>query len=139
MDVLKIDWTQTNYERMNDYNDTYFYAFTRGGNLLYIGIAFKQIVQTEISQTLRRLGINSKGLNIWLGYPNPDQTTYGRITEQIATDAECLMIYTNQPVYNTQCKDSYTGRCNFKVKTSGCPLIRSCVKCENNRIYVTCR
>lgn len=138
MDEIKIDWVKTNYNEVGDYYDTYYYAFSRGNNLLYIGISYRQNVKTEIAQSQRRLGINVNGLSIWLGYVNSDQTTYGRITKQIVLDAECLMILTNQPTYNTQCKENYTGRCNFKVKTSGCSLIRRCVKCKNNRVYSTC-
>jgi len=138
MNEIKINWVQTNFNEVGDYYDTYYYAFSRGNNLLYIGISYRQNVRTEIAQTLRRLKISANGLSIWLGYVNSEQTTYGRITEQIVLDAECLMIYTNQPTYNTQCKENYTRRCNLKVKTGGCSLIRRCVKCENNRVYLTC-
>ena len=138
MEVVKINWFQTNYNEVGDLYDTYYYAFSRGNNLLYIGISYQQNVKTEIAQNLRRFGINTTGLTIWLGYLDNEQTTYGRITEQIIKDVECLMINTNEPTYNTQCIESYRGRCNFKVKTTGCQLIRRCVKCENNRIYKTC-
>jgi len=138
MEIVKIEWIKTNYREIKEYYDTYYYAFSRGNSLLYIGISYKQNVKTEIDQTLRRLGINTTGLSIWLGYLNSDATTYSRITEQIIKDVECLMIYTNQPICNTQCKENYTGRCNIKVRTSGCPLIRKCVRCENNRVYLSC-
>ena len=138
MNEIKINWVQTNFNEVGDYYDTYYYAFSRGNNLLYIGISYRQNVRTEIAQTLRRLRISPNGLSIWLGYVNSEQTTYGRITEQIILDAECLMIFTNQPTYNTQCKENYTRRCNLKVKTSGCQVIRKCVRCENNRVYLTC-
>ena len=138
MDTIKITWVQTNFKEVGDYYDTYYYAFSRGNNLLYIGISYQQNVRTEIAQTLRRFGISVNGLSIWLGYIDDKYTTYRRITNQIVLDAECLMIRTNQPTKNSQCKVNYTGRCNFKVKTSGCYLIRKCVKCENNRVYLTC-
>lgn len=138
MDTLKVEWEQTNWTSLNEYYDTIFYAFTRGTTLLYIGIAYHQNANNEIRSTLNRLNISTTGLTIWLGYVNYDRSTYARITEQIVKDAECLMIYANQPSYNTQCMSSYTGRNNLKVRTSGCSLIRNCVRCEYNTVYRSC-
>ncbi len=138
MDIVHIEWIQTNYRGIEDCDDTYYYAFSRGNYLLYIGISYDQDIKTEIDQTLRRFGINTTGLTIWLGYLNSTATTYGRITQQIVLDVECLMIFTNKPYHNTQCKDNYPGRCNLTVSTTGCSLIRRCVRCENNRVYLTC-
>jgi len=137
MDEVKIEWKQTNFSNVKNLPDADYYGFSRGANLLYIGISYHQDVVVEIRQTLTRLNINTNGLSIWLG--DITESTYGRITERIVKDAECLMIGTNQPVKNTQCINTYTGRNNFKVKTSGCSLIRSCVRCENNQVYLTCR
>ncbi len=138
METLKINWIKTSYNELTLRYDTYYYAFLRGNALLYIGISYKQNVKYEINQTLRRLRINIIGLIIWLGYVDLNNTTYMRITEQIISDGECLMIFTNQPSYNEQCKESYIGRCNFRIRTTGCTLIRRCVKCEHNQIYFTC-
>lgn len=138
MNVLKIVWEQTNFRKLPNQEDTYFYAFTRANNLLYIGIAYKQKVKDEIRQRLGDLGVNTHGLSIWLGYIDENRTSYSRITEQIVRDAECLQIHINQPSLNSQCMQNYTGRCNLTVKTSGCSLIRRCQKCENNTIYKTC-
>lgn len=138
MNTIKIKWTQTNYNNLGDLYDTYFYAFSRANALLYIGISYDQNVGKEIDQTLRRLGISTTGLTIWLGYVDDPGTTYQRITKQLVLDAECLMILTNQPKYNQQCTESYAGRCDFKVQTTGCSLIRRCVRCENDRIYQSC-
>lgn len=138
MDTVKIEWHRTSLAQIRNFHDTYYYAFSRGNNLLYIGQTYLQDVGTEIRQTIRRLNINPNGLSIWLGYIDDRLTTYQRITQQIVTDVECLMIYTNEPIYNQQCKQAYTGRCNLKVRTSGCNLIRRCVRCENNTVYLTC-
>lgn len=138
MDILKINWEQTNFSDLPNNEDTYYYAFSRFDILLYIGITNRQNVKDEIRQTLQRLKINTTGLSIWLGYIDATKTTYGRITEQIVLDGECLMINTNRPTLNQQCKQSYTGRNNFCVKTSGCKYIRNCVRYENNKVYLTC-
>ena len=133
--ILK--WEKTNLNKLDDSEDTWFYMFTRGNNLLYIGIAYHQDVYREIKQSLRAFDISTLGLSVWLGYIV--ETDYGRITEQIVKDVECLLIYIHQPSYNTQCKSSYTGRNNLKVRNRGCPLLRRCVKIEGGMIYYTCR
>lgn len=138
MDTVKIKWQQTNYSDVGDLYDTHYYALSRGNTLLYIGISYDQNVKKGIQQTLKRLDVNTKGLTIWLGYPDTEGTTYGRITRKIVQDVQCLMINTNQPAYNTPCKENYTGRNSLKVKTRGCPILRKCVRCENYKVYLSC-
>jgi hypothetical protein len=140
MDIVKINWIQTKYSQLQEFEDTKYYAFTNSfGSLLYIGIAHKQHVHDEINNTIKRLNLNLRGLSIWLGYIDKENTTFLKMSESIIRDAECLMIYTNQPTYNQQCKINYTGRRNFCVKTRGFDLIKRCVKCdENGKIYLTC-
>ncbi len=116
--------------------NTWFYMFTRGNNILYIGIAYHQDVYREIKQELRMFDISGIGLFIWLGYII--ETSYRRITENIVRDVECLLIYTNQPSCNKQCKMNYTGRDNLKVRTKGCKLLRRCVKVEKGQVYERC-
>jgi len=138
METLKIDWVKTNYNNLYKNYDSHYYAFSRGRTLLYIGISCYQDIIIEIDKTLNRLNIKISGLTIWLGFVNIQKSSYTRITKQIILDGERLMIITNQPNYNQQCKEKYYGRCNFKVRTSGCKYIRQCIRCENNRIYLSC-
>ena len=137
LNEVKLKWEKTNLNELGGSEDTWFYMFTRGNNVLYIGIAYHQDIYREIKQSLRAFDITSIGLSIWLGYII--ETDYRRITEQIVKDVECLLIYTHQPSYNTQCMANYTGRNNLQVKNRGCPLLRRCVKIEGWSIYYTCR
>ena len=134
---MKLQWKKTKLSELGDNEDTWFYAFTRGNVLLYIGITYHQVVHNEIKKRLRELSINSSGLSIWLGYIA--ESDYERITKQIVRDIECLLIYAHQPSYNTQCTSNYTGRDNLKVKNKGCPMLKSCVKVEEGEIYSRCR
>ena len=133
--ILK--WEKSNLNKLDYHDDTWFYMFTRGDNLVYIGIAYHQDIYREIKQSLRAFNIATQGLSIWLGYIL--KMDYGRITEKIIKDIECLLISTHQPSYNTQCMSNYTGRNTIKVKNSGCSLLKRCVKVENVKIYYTCR
>jgi hypothetical protein len=138
MNEIKIEWIKTNSNGIGNHRHTPFYAFSRGNNLLYMGKSYDQPVSVRVAQNLAHHKLNVQGLSIWLGYVNYSKSTFTRLTEQIVLDAECLMIKTNLPSLNVQCKETYSGRSNFKVKTSGCPLIRRCVRCENNVVYKTC-
>jgi hypothetical protein len=137
LNELKLRWEKTNLLELDDKEDTWFYMFTRGKNIIYIGISYHQDIRREIKQSLRAFSICTIGLSIWLGYIM--ETNYRRITEQIVKDVESLLIYTHQPSYNTHCKSNYTGRNNLKVKNSGCRLLRHCIKIEERNIYYTCR
>lgn len=134
---IKIQWKKTNLCGLPQYEDAWFYILSRGNALLYIGITYWQDVIKEVMQTLRAFDLNTSGLSIWLGCII--ESDYGRITEQIIKDVEGLLVYTHQPIYNTQCKASFTGRGNLKVKNSGCRLLIPCVNVEGGGIYYTCR
>ena len=119
MNNVKLEW-----EKVDDINkirklyDTEFYAFTQNNTLLYIGIAYFQYVADEILQTIRDFNYDKNEIKIWLGYIV--ESDYGRKTEQIVKDVECLLICGNKPRDNTQCKDNYTGRDNLIIKNNGC-------------------
>ncbi|MFZ6016614.1 MAG: hypothetical protein ACOYU0_03170 [Nitrospirota bacterium] len=57
---VNINWRMTNINDILYYEDAYFYIFTSGSSLLYIGIAYLQDVDSEIKQTIRAFNLNSK-------------------------------------------------------------------------------
>lgn len=121
MYTVSIEWLNIKYDKLSSYEDAYFYMSLKGRTLLYIGIAFKQDIVKEVNNTLRAFKVKGDTITIGLGYIS--YTTYKRITEQIVKDVECLLIFKNQPLWNTQCKSSYTGRPDLKVISHFCPLL----------------
>ena len=122
---------------MGSKEDAYFYLFSRGRWLEYLGMAYRQSVRREILQTLLAFQLEARGLSVWVG--DIVESDFGRITEQIVRDVECLLVITHRPILNTQCTKSYRGRDNLMVENRGCPLLRSCVKVEGGRIYRACQ
>ena len=120
-DYIKIKWEQIDFESFHEYDDTSFYMFARGRNVLYIGHSYKQMVQNEIKQSLKRLKIATSGLSIWLGYIV--EMSYGKKSEQIVKDAEGILISTQKPSLNIQNVDAYYGRQKFVVYNSNCPYL----------------
>lgn len=129
---VNLNWIRTNIDGILNYEDAYFYVLTDSSSLLYIGIAYLQDVDSEIKQTIRAFDLDSGKLSIWLGFI--EETDFGRITEEIVKDVECLLIYVNQPSLNKSCKESYTGRDNLMVLSDGCPYLINCIKCEDDDI-----
>ncbi|MDJ1470169.1 hypothetical protein [Xanthocytophaga flava] len=122
MDKIKITWTQTCYSKINYKTDYYFYAFSRGNQLLYLGYSKKQHVKDEIKQNINRvLKKNTRGISIWLG--EITDTSFGRLSKQIILDTEALLIYKNQPLYNKLLKKSYNGRENLKILSINMPYM----------------
>ena len=138
MNTIKIKWIQTNFDELPHLEDTYLYAFSRGNTLLYVGMTYYQIVDTEIKQSMYRIGINPKGLSLWLGFFDFRKSTFQRISRKLVLDTENLLIVTHQSNYNVKSTINYKGRNNFRVRTSGSRFFRPCVKCERNTVYRSC-
>ena len=120
--IVTVRWEY--YAASQHYNSRIipFYAFSRGGNLLYIGMTYEQEIGAEINASIRRLGLNRIGLAIHVGAVNYEKSDIQRVTKQLVKDCECLMIYNYQPVENTQCKQAYTGRTGLRVKHQNAPF-----------------
>jgi len=89
---------KTNRSSLDDMEDTWLYAFTRGDKLFYIVMSYDQTVQRDVKHTLRQFESDDKGLVIWLGYV--DDSDYLRITNNIIRDVEALIRY-HEPSWNT--------------------------------------
>lgn len=94
--------------------------------LLYTGQAFDQDLRKRILQEhpaykcvfnyeKRHSGV---GIVVMLGAIR--KSTFERYTQQIFNDIECCLIFCNQPLCNTSCKESYSGR-DLKVINIGHP------------------
>jgi hypothetical protein len=121
MNTVSITWLRVRYVDLKDHKDTIYYAFSNRKVLLYIGITFRQNMKTEIDQTLKSFKERPENVTLWIGYIT--YTTYVRITEQIVKDVECLLIFKNKPLWNTQCKAEYTGRPDLKIISHDFPLL----------------
>ncbi len=136
VDYLHIFWEKIRYNDLSEVKDTYFYAFTRGKTVVYIGMSYYQHIRNEVRSTIYALDLDNIGLVIWLGYII--KSSYRRITERIIRDVECLLIYTHRPSYNTQCVANYSGRDSLKIVNKGCKYLRPCVMIKNNKVYMRC-
>jgi len=117
---VKILWRKISLSDLGEAEDTYFYAIFRGKNLLYIGMTYYQDISREVKNTIWAFDMYTTGLYLCFGYIDRKQTTYKRITLQIVRDIECALINALQPLYNTQCKKSYTGRSGIVIYNTGC-------------------
>ena len=139
--TVVIQWTGTNLSTLSnqDQKDAFWYALSRAENLLYIGMTYDQIVANEVSGVISRLDIDPRGLIIWVGRVDRDESTFERITRELVRDVECLLIYTHQPPYNTHCTNAYTGRDDLRVRNRRCSLLRRCVEVVDGQVYLTCK
>ena len=126
---ISVKWTKTNFTEGANIHDTELYAISRGSNLLYIGKSFKQYVYDEAqSARKRKEEYDTRGLILWVGkiisfsgYANKV------VTEQMSLDAECLLIYRNQPLKNEPCSKNYTKITPIKVVSYNCPLLKGTI------------
>lgn len=134
--IIVLKWEEVGYDELSEMEDSYFYAFSRNLNLIYLGTAYHQSIVYKIKSEIMKFEMDMKRLTIWIGHIV--ESDFKQITEQIVKDIECLLIHVHRPTYNTRCIANYTGRNNLKVRNHGCPYLRPCIKVEEDHIYKTC-
>lgn len=131
MKGVYIKWIKCAYENLDWHESSYFYAFTNGNRLLYIGMTYRQRVMDEIKRTLYDFDSGVDEVSIWLGYIASD---FGRISLQIIQETESALIFANQPEWNTHHKSSYYARNNFKITSNGCDLFHKKILCVDDEM-----
>lgn len=121
--TVYLGWEKTNLSTMHLLGETYFYALTRGDNLLYVGKSEYTFLKAEIRQNLKRLDISNTGLVIWIGFVERDKTTIKRMTSEIIDDVESLLIYKLHTHYNEKKTKTYRGRVPLRVINDYCPIL----------------
>lgn len=144
MDTIYINWVQgvVPLHQIKDFrHKTYdldkngFYAILGGTydsrskgwknlKLLYIGQAFDQTLRERIPQEhpayqcVFEYRKRHSGVDILVKIGFIEKSTVERSTQQLFDDIECCLIFCNQPLCNTTCKESYSGR-DLQVINSG--------------------
>jgi len=136
---IALRWTplyNNHKEAMNiRYANANFYAFSsRNRNLLYIGISRNQDLWCEMDYSAGRLHRRIHGYFInhnyadywwWVGEIMRNRSTIRRITNRLLFDVESLLIFSNQPLMNTQHIARYNGRRCLVVRSENFSLIRN--------------
>ncbi len=131
---LKIHWFQTNLTNLSAEHDTYFYAFSRGNSILYIGKSHLTTLHKEVKQNLNRLKISNIGLVIWVGFVTDTTKTNHQDIGQLVDDAESLLIFRNPTQLNDKKTKSYRGIVPFKVVSDGCPYLKKTITISTSSI-----
>ena len=137
---VTIQWEKTTLSMLKgkyEESDAHLYAFSRAKNLLFIGMAYKQVITDELMKVLKDNKRAPTGLTIWLGHIV--ETDYHRITPQIVKDVKKLLVFIHQTPYNPKYRKKYSGRDGIKVRNRKCKLLRPCVRAEAGSVYRTCR
>lgn len=144
METVQIDWDEI-VIRFNDVEDSKrpkldekgFYAVLgavynpktkKWGNikLLYIGQVFDQTLRERIPQEhpaykcVLNYQKKHSGVGVVVMLGTVKKSTVKKSTQQLFNDIECCLIFCNQPLCNTSCKESYSGR-DLKVFNTGDP------------------
>lgn len=130
MDTITINWHKIRWKGLKISDNTVFYAFTRGSNLVYIGKGTKENVTSNIEETLKELGLHRTGLSIWFGEVDFANSSFKKLTKELVNDAYCLLIYLNKPYQNNECIINYQGRKNFNVLSNH--LLKNRNYCDKN-------
>jgi hypothetical protein len=102
--------------------------------LLYIGQAFDQTLRERIPQPHPAYNCAVKyqkehsGVEFVVMIGFIEKSTVEKKTQELFDDAECCLIYCNQPLCNTTCKEAYSGR-DLQIINTGdhFPLKEKCL------------
>jgi hypothetical protein len=130
---LSINWHSTLFAELKEFDDFYFYAISRNGQLLYIGESTDNHVRLRISEHIREKFKNdTKDLVVWFGIIRLN--SHQKLSKQMVLEAESLLIFLNQPLLNVIHKKSYSGRDRLRVRSHGCPLLLPKVEKSKGRL-----
>ena len=134
MDTVYIKWVEgvMPFNKIKDFirkelDKKGFYALlggTRAQNstgwinlkLLYVGQAFDQTLRERIPQEhpayecVFKYQKEHSGIAIVVMIGTIEKSPVAKLTQQLFNDIECCLIFCNQPLCNTTCKESYSGR-----------------------------
>lgn len=130
MATVALNWYQTNLKELKYHEDSYFYAFSRGNSLLYIGKSEMTTIHQEIKQNLKRLKIAPNGLSLWIGYIS-DRHFEKASTSEMIDDIENLLIFRCNTYYNDKKTKTYKGILPLTVKNNGFRLIPTILKIKD--------
>lgn len=118
IESVGIDWEIVEESKLSEKKDAYFYAISHDDKLLYIGIAYQINVIEVLKDTIEGFEENEKqDCSIWLGFIEDIEKE--KINNELLQEVEHLLIYENQPKYNAQYKDNYSGKDNIEIFCAG--------------------
>jgi hypothetical protein len=132
METFKLEWLETKREEIPDCIATAFFALMMDGNLLYIGSVFRENLKWQINAKLDSLSTDERRACIWIGYINPIQTTYKRVSDSIARDTEKLLSLSKRSDINRGNLPEYDGRRNFSVCNDGLDILPEMICCDDS-------
>lgn len=136
METFKLEWLETKREEIPDCIATAFFALTVEGNLHYIGSVFSENLKWQINAQLDLLNTDKSNVCIWIGYINPIQTTYKKVSDSIARDTEKLLVLSRLSYYNMDILPEYDGRRNFSVWNEGFDILPEMICCDDSgKVY----
>ena len=136
---VTINWRKHYFDELNEIDENYnnfLYAIARGKTILYIGKAFRQYVSDRIYNNLERKDINSRGVYLWIGEIDNENSSFTRISDELICDVENLLIYYYESTYNEKNINNYNGRNNLRIINND---IESCfhkiIEWKNELVY----
>jgi hypothetical protein len=119
---MVLEWVKASVDDLTDMDDSFLYALVRSRRLLYIGMSYHTDVAMEVKQNMASFSMSARNLNVYLGYW--ERGNVARVTRPLIHDIEALLIFDNQPKYNTHHMADYTGRAGLRVTNKGCPYLK---------------
>lgn len=125
-----ITWEKVSYDKLNDNKDAHFYAFEQNGKLQYLGLSYELNLVDEVKESIQVFDLDIEQTGIWVG--SIIRNIHNEVSQQLAEEIICLMVYNVKPERNVICKRSYYGRSGIEISSKGFDLIPASIHSELN-------
>lgn len=136
MDFVKLYWQRRNVDEIRNNESPALYMFSRGRNIIYIDIAYRTGLKTEIDSNIKRLKLEKTGLSIWI--TKIAESNYKHVSEKLFSDTKGLLVFFHKISEYKNCNIDYDiniHRDDFKVFNYECSFLYPWVKVYNEGFY----
>lgn len=129
---MHLQWSIALLTNLDEERYSHLFLLVRGGRVIYVGNAHGQNLETCVNNTLERLRLDSRSVEVWLGRARD----VGKgLTREWVKQARMLLVYALKPILNTQGKVHYEGSSSLRLENHGSPYLHQFLRAENGIVF----
>jgi hypothetical protein len=134
MSTYNVQWSAACLEKLTQERYAHFFALMHHGEVLYVGMAYRNDLQQLIPACIQQLDLDHLSLTLYLGRIREVGT--GRISDASVRAIHDLIVFARKPQYNLVGKFVYQGAADLQLSNVGCHQLPAKLRAENNRVFV---
>ena len=133
METMHLQWSIALLTNLDEERYSHLYLLVRGGRVIYAGNSFGQNLKSCVLNTMERLRLDPKSVEIWLGRGR--EVGQGIVNRESVKQARALLVYALKPILHLQGKIRYEGSASLRLENHGCPYLHQFLRAENGIVF----